>query len=139
MSQSNATAKKTRLVAGRGRNHRCGCPLPATVSVARQPVHISLRGMPSALRWQLAWHVVPSDFWQRTRGALLTSRPPQSNNNPSARAAAAAYMRAHGASPVAWTACHLYGFTAVSRAHASARGWVAGGRTESVSGNETDA
>ena len=59
---------------------------------------------------------------ERTRGALLESRPPQSSSRPSARAAAAAYMRAQGPSPVAWTLCHLYGFTAVSSAQASARG-----------------
>lgn len=76
----------------------------------------------SRMRYRLAEQVSPRGVEQRTRGALLTSRPPQSSSNPSARAAAAAYMRAHGASPVAWTACHLYGFTAVSRAHASARG-----------------
>ena len=52
----------------------------------------------------------------------MASRPPDRRSRPSARAAAAAYMRAQGPSPVACTLCHLYGLTAVSSAQASARG-----------------
>ena len=56
------------------------------------------------------------------RGAELAPLPPHSSSSPSARGAAAAYMRGGGMSPVGFILTHSYGLLVVSRHQLSPRG-----------------
>ncbi len=125
------TAPASDLVPRRGSHDRCSGPLPAAVTVTREAKHVSLRERAhfqcakhrrAHLRKRITRCNVRGGRRARASGMLLPSRPPHRSSSPSARAAAAAYIRAHGPSPLACTLCHLYGLTAVSSAHASASG-----------------
>lgn len=115
-SQNN-NARSAHLVTRGGSHNRCSCPFPAAVAVAGEAKNVRLR-----IRYPFREERAQKTRVSRTSGMLLPSRPPHRSRRPSARAAAAAYIRAHGPSPLACTLCHLYGFTAVSRAQASASG-----------------